>query len=98
MYRKWKKDNYKNRSENQRDVLEIKNCCKIKRHISKTKKTSRIGVEVQMIEKQIKDLAWNTFKQTGDINTFLEFIQIENMGNNQIQNQLENVKGNKMQN
>lgn len=51
-----------------------------------------------MIEKQIKDLAWNTFKQTGDINTFLEFIQIENMGNNQIQNQLENIKGNKMQN
>lgn len=51
-----------------------------------------------MIEKQIKDLAWNTFKQTGDINTFLEFIQMENMGNNQIQNQLKNIEENKMPN
>ena len=50
-----------------------------------------------MIEKQIKDLAWNTFKQTGDINTFLEFIQMENMGNNQIQNQLKNIEENKIQ-
>lgn len=25
----------------------------------------------------IKKIAWNTFKQTGDINTFLEFKQIE---------------------
>ena len=25
-----------------------------------------------MIQKQIKDLAWNTFKQTGDINTFMD--------------------------
>ena len=32
-----------------------------------------------MMEKQIKNLAWNTFKQTGNINTFLELIQIENM-------------------
>lgn len=35
----------------------------------------------------MKDLAWNTFKQTGDINTFLEFKQIEN-----IQNQAKNIE------
>ena len=27
----------------------------------------------------IKKLAWNTFKNTGDINTFLEYKQIENI-------------------
>ena len=32
-----------------------------------------------MFEYKMKDLAWNTFKKTGDINTFLEFIQIENI-------------------
>ncbi len=32
-----------------------------------------------MIEKQMKELAWNTFKQTGNINTFMEFRQIENI-------------------
>ena len=26
----------------------------------------------------IKQMAWNTFKQTGDINTFLELMQFEN--------------------
>ena len=30
----------------------------------------------------IKKIAWDTFKKTGDINTFLEFKQIENMENN----------------
>lgn len=96
MYRKWKKENDKSRSENQRDVLEINIYCKIKSMFLRIK-TSRIGVEAHMIEKQIKDLAWNTFKQTGDINTFLEFIQMENMGNNQIQNQLKNIEENKIQ-
>ena len=42
-----------------------------------------------MMDEQIKNLAWNTFKQTGDINTFLELIQIENME----KNKLENVEG-----
>ncbi len=42
-----------------------------------------------MIEKQMRDLAWNTFKQTGDINTFMEFMQIKNMENNVIQNKVE---------
>lgn len=32
-----------------------------------------------MMEKQMKDLAWNTFKQTGNIDTFMEFIKVQNM-------------------
>lgn len=31
----------------------------------------------------IKEIAWNTFKNTGSINTFLELKQIENFENNQ---------------
>lgn len=27
----------------------------------------------------IKDMAWNLFKTTGDINSFLEFKQVENI-------------------
>ena len=27
----------------------------------------------------IKQMAWNTFKNTGDINTFLELVQVENI-------------------
>ena len=27
----------------------------------------------------IKQLAWNTFKNTGDINSFLELMEVENM-------------------
>jgi len=27
----------------------------------------------------IKEIAWNTFKQTGDINTFLELKRLENI-------------------
>lgn len=36
----------------------------------------------------IKKIAWNAFKNTGDIDTFLEFKQIENIENNlkEIQN------------
>lgn len=30
----------------------------------------------------IKKIAWDTFKKTGDINTFLELKQIENVENN----------------
>lgn len=36
----------------------------------------------------IKKLAWKTFKNTGDINTFLELKQIENI-ENQIKNNAE---------
>lgn len=30
----------------------------------------------------IKQIAWNTFKNTGDINTFLELIEVENTQKN----------------
>lgn len=30
----------------------------------------------------IKQIAWNTFKNTGDINTFLELIEVENIQKN----------------
>ncbi len=29
----------------------------------------------------IKQIAWNTFKNTGDINTFLELLEVENVEN-----------------
>ena len=38
----------------------------------------------------IKKIAWNTFKNTGDVNTFLELKQIEN-----IENEMNKEKGNK---
>jgi hypothetical protein len=34
----------------------------------------------------IKKMAWNTFKNTGDINTFLEFKQIQGIENQLHQN------------
>ena len=34
----------------------------------------------------IKNIAWNTFKNTGNINTFLEFKQIKEMENNNLSN------------
>lgn len=40
----------------------------------------------------IKKIAWNTFKNTGDINTYLEMKQFENIENNlQIEN-IDNIK------
>lgn len=27
----------------------------------------------------IKQIAWNTFKNTGNINTFLEYVELENL-------------------
>lgn len=34
----------------------------------------------------IKQLAWNTFKNTGDINTYLELVEAENMEKRMRQN------------
>lgn len=34
----------------------------------------------------IKKLAWNTFKNTGNINTFLELIEVENTEKNLLDN------------
>ena len=30
----------------------------------------------------LKQLAWNTFKQTGNINSYLEFIEVKNIEEN----------------
>ena len=46
-----------------------------------------------MIEKQMKDLAWNTFKQTGNIDTFMELIQVQKLEENRIRNQFNNDFG-----
>lgn len=35
----------------------------------------------------IREIAWNTFKNTGNINTFLEMRQIENIQKNNIYKQ-----------
>lgn len=47
-----------------------------------------------MMEKQIKELAWNTFKQTGNINTFMELKKVENIQQNSMQNQLIDINKN----
>ena len=45
-----------------------------------------------MMEKQIKNLAWNTFKQTGNINTFMELMQVENITKSKPQIKLKNIE------
>ena len=44
----------------------------------------------------IKKIAWNTFKNTGDVNTFLELKQIQNIETQMqnIQQQMEAQNGN----
>ena len=46
----------------------------------------------------IKQMAWNTFKNTGDINTFLELVEVENIEKNMIEAEKQNgnieIKGN----
>ena len=46
----------------------------------------------------IKKLAWNAFKNTGDINTYLEFIETENIEKEIEKNKIEDVKNNIKQN
>lgn len=41
----------------------------------------------------IKRIAWNTFKNTGNIDTFLEFKQIRDFENSQKNIQLQNNQG-----
>lgn len=38
----------------------------------------------------IKKLAWNTFKNTGNINTFLELVEVENIEKKLLNNTLNN--------
>ncbi len=47
-----------------------------------------------MIEKEMKNLAWNTFKQTGNIDTFMELIKLENITKDNNQNQIYNGQNN----
>ena len=46
----------------------------------------------------IKQMAWNTFKNTGNINTFLELIEVENIEKNLLEAEMQNgnieTKGN----
>ena len=43
----------------------------------------------------IKKMAWNIFKNTGDINTFLELIEVENIERNMLEAKKQdgNIKG-----
>ena len=43
----------------------------------------------------IKQIAWNTFKNTGDINTYLELVEVENIEKNMIKEEKTNgnIKG-----
>ena len=38
----------------------------------------------------IKQMAWNTFKNTGNINTFLELIEVENIEKNLLEAEKQN--------
>lgn len=39
----------------------------------------------------IKQIAWNTFKKTGNINTFMEIVELENIEKNKDYKQSENI-------
>ncbi|MGN1300076.1 MAG: hypothetical protein ACI4VC_01855 [Clostridia bacterium] len=43
----------------------------------------------------IKKLAWNTFKNTGNINTFLELMEVENVEKSLLDNESNNHINNK---
>jgi len=38
----------------------------------------------------IKQMAWNTFKNTGDINTFLELMEVQNIEKNMANGEVDN--------
>ena len=38
----------------------------------------------------IRQMAWNTFKNTGDINTFLELVEVENLEKNMLEAEKQN--------
>lgn len=46
-----------------------------------------------MKEKQTKEMAWNTFKKTGSIDSFLELAEIKNTQANEPKNELRNIEG-----
>lgn len=42
----------------------------------------------------IKKLAWNAFKNTGNINTYLEFVETENIEKQIEKNEFKNIENN----
>lgn len=42
----------------------------------------------------LKQIAWNTFKNTGNINTMMELLEVNNIEKNQIKNTEENTNTN----
>lgn len=42
----------------------------------------------------LKKMAWNTFKNTGNINTMIELLEVDNIEKNGINNKIENVNMN----
>ena len=40
----------------------------------------------------IKKMAWNTFKNTGSIDSYLELVEVENLEKNMSKNQEVNIK------
>lgn len=46
---------------------------------------------IYMKEKQMKEMAWNTFKKTGSIDTFLELVEIQNTLENGNKNEVKNI-------
>ncbi|MBR1802610.1 MAG: YqzL family protein [Clostridia bacterium] len=45
-----------------------------------------------MKEEQMKDMAWNTFKKTGNVDTFLELVKLQNALTNQPNNEPKNIE------
>ena len=43
----------------------------------------------------IKQMAWNTFKNTGSIDSYLELVEVENIEKNIKQNEQKDIKVNK---
>lgn len=45
-----------------------------------------------MEDKKAKEMAWNTFKKTGSIDTFLELVELQNAQANEPKNELKNIE------
>lgn len=43
----------------------------------------------------LKQIAWNTFKNTGDINTMMELIEVDKVMKNGVLNDIEKLNNNK---
>lgn len=53
-------------------------------------KNAKDKIETKGDDSMIKQIAWNTFKNTGNINTFLELIEVQNL-----ENSMNNIDGEK---